>query len=386
MSPGFVSYWRQYTVNLLSGFGCHLEPEPKAISINGLDELIVALETQYSNRINDARALINNGKVSFSGLSELFRPETVVESSVVSDGAPSIFRVVDSYFEERRSMFGSQKLFHLSLEMVVPLGEHFSVTTFSEVITAWQGERPRRLSEFTYQPVLDSEKPALLKRAQDGVRFSRGGANYLAYTSDSFFMHAARSRNNVSTSMSQTVNSSKSRNRGRIMVDMARGASLGHHPCQGVDGATLAVIQLAGRYRHWLSKRSEAHQSDALVVWNEVPDEFLITFWPALVGFSFTAKTWGHVLISGLSDIEFQDRAFDRLVLSQDRKQLIRAVVRSGTTVQTQDLISGKQGGLIFFIARPPWRRKDIDSRSGGRRLASATLLRHNGRAGGGFG
>jgi hypothetical protein len=116
------------------------------------------------------------------------------------------------------------------------------VITFSEVITAWQGERPRSLSEFTYQPVLDSEKPALLKRAQDGVRFSRGGANYLAYTPDSFFMHTARSRNNVSTSMSQTVNSSKSRNRGRIMVDMARGASLGHHPCQGVDEATLAVI------------------------------------------------------------------------------------------------------------------------------------------------
>ena len=140
------------------------------------------------------------------------------------------------------------------------------------------------------------------------------------------------------------------------MVDMARGASLGHYASQGVDEITVAIIQLARRYRQWLSRRSQSEpaETESLLLWDQVPDEFLITCWPALVGFSFSAKAWGHVLIDGLSHINFQDQAFDRLVLSQERKQIIRAVVRCGTIPQTQDLISGKQGGLIFLLHGPP--------------------------------
>ena len=66
-----------------------------------------------------------------------------------------------------------------------------------------------------------------------------------------------------------------------------------------------------------------------MLIWDEVPQEFWITCWPALVGFSFSAKAWGHVLVDGLSHIEFQDHAFDRLVLSQERKQLIKRSERA---------------------------------------------------------
>ncbi|KAM0269820.1 hypothetical protein ACHAQH_009658 [Verticillium albo-atrum] len=249
MSPGFTQYWRQHAVNLLSGFGCQFEPEPQPIHVDGLDELVGTLEDLYKNSISESRALIGTGKVTFAALNELFCPDVFVKSSVVTNTAPSVFRVVDSYFEERRSMFGSQKLFHVTLEMVVPVGEHFSVATFSEMVTAWHGGRPRSLSDFAYQPVSDSDRTNLYERAERGVRFGHGGAKYFAYTPDSFFLYSARSRNNASASLSQATNGSQSRTGGRIMVDMARGASLGHHPCQGVDEATLAVIQLAGRYR-----------------------------------------------------------------------------------------------------------------------------------------
>jgi AAA+ superfamily predicted ATPase len=140
------------------------------------------------------------------------------------------------------------------------------------------------------------------------------------------------------------------------MIDVARGSSLGHYPCQGVDETTLSIIQLAGRYRKWLSKRSrfDTLETDQLILWDSVPPEFVIYCWPALVGFSFTAKAWGHVLVDGLSTIEFQDQAFDHLVLKQERKELIRAVVRHGTAVQAPDIISGKQGGKIFLLHGPP--------------------------------
>lgn len=42
------------------------------------------------------------------------------------------------------------------------------------------------------------------------------------------------------------------------------------------------------------------------------------------------------------------------MVLKQERKELIRAVVRHGTAVQVPDVISGKQGGKIFLLHGPP--------------------------------
>lgn len=355
LSAEFLQYWRQHTLNLLSGFGFRLGTEPGPIHVAGLDELIDQLESLYKEGIAEARGLISTGMITFDGLSELFRPDVLVKASVVS-GATSVFRVTDSFYEERRTLFGSQKHFHVTMEAVVLVGDHFSVATFTEVLPAWSGGQARSLADFTYQPVSDDEQRSLLTRAEGVVKYGLGGAKYLAYSPNSFFIHTARARHNNAPSMSQATNSSRSLTGGRIMVDMARGASLGHFPCHGMDEATLAVIQLSGRYRQWLSKRShsESSQTESLLIWDQVPEEFLITCWPALVGFSFTAKVWGHVLVSGLSNIGFQDQAFDSLVLSQERKQMIRAVVRCGTVLQTQDLIRGKQGGLIFLLHGPP--------------------------------
>ncbi|KAH6694140.1 P-loop containing nucleoside triphosphate hydrolase protein [Plectosphaerella plurivora] len=357
-SPAFDQYWRRHTLNLLSGFGFLPGPGPAPVHIAGLDELIARIEAIHMDTIHEARSLISKGLISFSALGELFRPDVPVKASILSGTAACVFRVTDAFYEERRNLFGSQKNFHVTMEVVVPVGDHFSIATFSEVMSAWSGVHTRSLADFAYRPVSDAERESLQSRAKHAVKYGLGGAKYLAYSPGSFFLHSTRSQQN-GAAMSRATNNSQSLTGGRIMVDMARGASLGHHPCQGVDEVTLAIIQLAGRYRQWMSKRrtqSEPSDSDALVLWDQVPDEFVMTCWPALVGFSFTAKAWGHVLVDGLSSIDFQDQAFDRLVLSQERKQLIRAVVRSGTssTPQTQDLIGGKQGGLIFLLHGPP--------------------------------
>lgn len=42
------------------------------------------------------------------------------------------------------------------------------------------------------------------------------------------------------------------------------------------------------------------------------------------------------------------------MVLKQERKDDIRAVVRHGTALRTPDVIGQKQGGQIFFLHGPP--------------------------------
>ncbi|RGP75351.1 p-loop containing nucleoside triphosphate hydrolase [Fusarium longipes] len=356
-SVGFLKYWRKHALDLLTGFGFNPGQQHEVICISGLDDLISRIENIYASDIQEYKSLMSNGMTSFEGLIELFRPDIPVKAQLLPGGTYCVFRVTDAFFQERRNSFGARsKNLHVTLETVVAVGDHFSVASFTEIMSSWTGTQPRSLSDMTYRPILESDRDVLLHSARKAVHYGKSGTNYVAYASNSFILHSTRTRNK--SSMSQPTHNSISPTGGRMMIDMARSASLGYHPCQGVDEATLAIIQLSSRYRQWLSRRDRSDSLDdgSLYLWDDVPDDFLIFCWPALVGFSFTAKTWGFVLADGLSNINFHNQAFDKLVLSQERKQIIRAVVRCGTSeeVRAQDLISTKQGGLIFLLHGPP--------------------------------
>ena len=85
--------------------------------------------------------------------------------------------------------------------------------------------------------------------------------------------------------------------------------------------------------------------------------------WPAVVGFSLTAKGWGDVLVDGLSDIPWQPDIFDRLVLPEKRKMMVRALVRHSTN-SFQDLVQGKGEGTIFLLYGPPGVGKTLTAES----------------------
>lgn len=88
----------------------------------------------------------------------------------------------------------------------------------------------------------------------------------------------------------------------------------------------------------------------------KIPKEQLALTWPTVAGFSFSCKAWGEVMVSGLSKINFDDNAFDQLVLDESKKRLIQALVanhKSGGKAFT-DIITGKGAGKIFLLHGPP--------------------------------
>lgn len=294
---------------------------------------------------------------SFAGLLEIFKPDVPVKAPLLPHDTSCVFRVTDAFFQERRNAFGSRSQdLHVTLEAVVAVGDHFSVASFTEVISSWTGNQHRSLSDMLYRPVASTDEAALRKRAGKVCRYGKGRGKYVAYGPNSFIIHPIRGR--TGSTISQSKQGSVSLSGGRIMVDVARGTSLEYYPCNGADEGILAIKRLSLRYRQWSTKRdrSDPPDEESIYLWDDVPNEFLIYCWPALVGFSFTAKAWGFVLADGLSDIMFQEQAFDKLVLSQERKELVRAVVRCGTSkeIQGHDFISTKQGGLIFLLHGPP--------------------------------
>jgi len=91
-------------------------------------------------------------------------------------------------------------------------------------------------------------------------------------------------------------------------------------------------------------------------------DENLFCTWPTLAGFSFQRKRWGELDVDGLSHIKFDEGAFEKLVMKQKTKNLIRGMVRSSGPADAyfRDFISDKGGGCIFLLHGPPGTGKTL--------------------------
>ena len=100
-------------------------------------------------------------------------------------------------------------------------------------------------------------------------------------------------------------------------------------------------------------------------------------------GILFTARVWGKLLIglpppTAVADgvcsntcgyIQFQQQAFDQLVLAEDKKELIRAVARSSGDDGNDDeetvgldVVANKGRAKIFLLHGPPGCGKTLSS------------------------
>ncbi|CAE6427141.1 unnamed protein product [Rhizoctonia solani] len=94
-----------------------------------------------------------------------------------------------------------------------------------------------------------------------------------------------------------------------------------------------------------------------------LPDEIICLTPPTHKGWSFVAKAWGSVLVTNLSEITFDELAFDQLVLKSEYKKMIKALVEthsgSGDGL-AKDLVSGKGGGMVMVLHGKPGTGKTL--------------------------
>ena len=338
----YCRYIKYHVLNSLSVFGLHLADKSATILVQGLTEFIANVSMSLSDRVNTALQAIELGNVDFEALGELYKPFDVVLGQT-GIGIASGFRVLSFHYQERRTLFGIETTFHLTLEYVAALGEHFSLVPFEYVVTAWKGAKHRSINDLDFVPL---KKESLMQDyINRGLQYDKigRGVTYMAYKPGSLFLH--------SQTRSQSVPAASSS--GRIMLDINRASQLGHYAAQGVDDASLALIQVTGRYRRAIQNNEKQNSSESLFLFTKIPTQLYPVVWPALVGYSFTAKAWAHVLVTGLHPIQFKDDAFDALVLDPQRKRLIKSLVVYGSEA-FDDVIPGKSGGSVFLLHGPP--------------------------------
>lgn len=134
------------------------------------------------------------------------------------------------------------------------------------------------------------------------------------------------------------------RSTGRIMVDFT------------------AMRMMDPNYRQYFggTQDRESYGYSAKSEEVKVDDTVLMTFSPYAYGFSFTSKAWGELLIDSISDIEFREDAYGKLVMEENQKEMITSLVETQLHGRKADIIDGKGGGCIFLLAGEPGTGKTL--------------------------
>eukprot|EP00804_Cyclotella_cryptica_P012300 CCRYP_019993-RA/>CCRYP_019993-RA protein AED:0.05 eAED:0.05 QI:87/0.5/0.33/1/1/1/3/0/879 len=364
------------------------------IRVEGLTEFLQTI-TDLVPSLTAARNEIHEMQtVSFHpGLGELFVPGVPLLCYPEGmEGTPLGVSTVQSWYDEEEVHRGTKKVkrrFVLVVEFLVSVGEELVFVAASEVFPEFPEGRNVSVSELSHRrldPTSRGEDAMLMDRMQRRGAFYASVAtdnHYLEYHPNAFFPIIGGWGNNAVRPLSKS---------GRVMVDVRRGSLEGHVPVRGVsDGMSDTVKEAMKLFdqskrtgvkvpfrtailpdiRQALVKKSPWTQTQS-----QSDSDKLWMAWPMLVGFSFTARCWGKILLSlpkpppdevsiesittdwhsstdspsrpsvvklgiqrpalggvgecgNVNYIRFHDSAFEQLVLAEDKKELIRAVARN---------------------------------------------------------
>ncbi|KAM0561595.1 hypothetical protein ACHAPJ_002763 [Fusarium lateritium] len=94
-------------------------------------------------------------------------------------------------------------------------------------------------------------------------------------------------------------------------------------------------------------------------------DELIMTY-PLVRGYALKNKRWMEFFIDEVTEVKFNDKAFDSLVLPQDQKELILAFAQSQVKFKNvfDDIISGKGKGIIMLLSGGPGIGKTLTAES----------------------
>lgn len=265
-------------------------------------ELVSFLEEENRVTLNTIKNMLAQGQMSFGLCKTLFCEGTEVE--IHGDDVMGAV-VVDTAY--RHTMFGSY--LQITYEYIGTDGQHCMQMRDNVRLNAWNGVK--EITTLPIRPISADVKANLFKRGEMFARIATG-AHYMQYQGQ--------------MQVKKWWNWDSMRADGRIMTDPGTYSQfVDEYDNDDDDGNQLAEIN---------------------------PEQLWMTD-PYIKGFSFTTKQWGRFAVSRITDIQYRDNAFDQLVLAEDKKDLVRALVTHGTG-GFSDIISGKGGGCIFLLHGDP--------------------------------
>ena len=354
--------------------------QDEPVDIPGLDDLISYIEAVNKQEIAHATSLVKDGYYDFNSLQAMYQPGTyVIAKHAGGGGVDSMCQVVWNRYTQGKTILGKPiKYFELCVRFIVPVGG--GKATFAEVVEGiemFEGTRSLWDSGaglgLAFVPLVNEEGRNTLDRFKHrGELFNKIVASsnstngrfyaYMEYEKGSFYAKGG------SGSFNSSKPSAALATGGRIIVDFDAAIENGHFISIGRDdmigGIRLKLKEYKMNIQSLDQNKNHIEKSvnvSNMILFSQIPNEYCFLTWPTMAGFSLTSKSWGDVVIDKLTDIKFDPSIFQRLVLPESRKRMIKALVNH-TNLESgfHDLVKGKGEGTVFLLYGEPGTGKTL--------------------------
>ncbi|KAJ6576008.1 P-loop containing nucleoside triphosphate hydrolase protein [Mycena vulgaris] len=311
-----------------------------------LNLLIEFLESEYASTLQKIGTLVDHGEVTFDLLWAIFVPGEILFALCETTDEPRAFRLKS--IQQKRRWPTDTVDWDLTCEYVeagddpAAAAQQFGLATHSITIENFDGTR--KITDLTtypikHHPAADRIRQKIIHRGRKWC--SLHGAHHKQYNGLAW-RESQRGRLVV-------------RIDGRIMIDrdtFAR-SEPGYSrptPRKGLLGLLWDTMEDDE------PRRKKSNLSSVNV--EDLKEDDLLMATPIVYGFSLTAKKWFEFNVECVTDIEWNDDAFNQLAIDPDRKILIRGLVKSHAGLNEErsvdDFVAGKGGGLIMNLFGPP--------------------------------
>ena len=296
-------------------FYSHLKTITNKVSYGDdhLIELSFWLNEYFKDRIEQLERMSQDGKINFSNLESIINIGTKCIGKILDQNVGFIVSRTD------RGVDGNGVPFYsVSGKVTIAWGDKFKQFDKNFVIQQFRGAiSPDQLP---VRPITEEETATLTLRGAKLVKYGMSGT-YASYQGNMF--------------RKTPYGIYKFRADGRIMID------------------PTGFMKKYPSYDHFRG----------LVDCESVPDDLLFMCYPFVYGFSFANKEWGEIYIDNVTDVVFDDKAFDMVVLDQDTKQMVKALI-TNADASFSDVITGKSKATIFCLDGSPGVGKTLLSES----------------------
>jgi hypothetical protein len=312
--------------------------EPGSQATNDLPILLEFIAEQFHDAIKQGDNLKEQGLVTFEHLWTIFRPGSLILSTKL--GQPRVFKLISYQY-----VCGQCPGLQLYVQYVDFDGDDFGERHVYLQVPQFTGAQSiRQLNAFPldFHPAKDDIIHALVTRGRAWE--SHAGQNFREYKGVAIDPEGLRY--NIE---------------GRVMVDA--------HTFHRINANYAFSVNAFQKAEGIVVKRKQGRNSnDAELVpqepdgpqFAELTEEQCLLASPMVRGFSFTEKKFLDFFIDKLSPVDWNTQCFEQLVLPEDQKELVQALVAEHTQRTAHsghgfdDIVKGKGRGLILVLHGPP--------------------------------
>lgn len=360
-----------------------------------LKVLLRYLYEDYAETKAKLDAMLESGIITFELLWALWKPNGLAYASTY--GSEEEARVFKVEMAEKHVTMMHGEFYYIDGSYLEYNGKNFGYGTIVEEIPAFRGTR--KITSLPCYPLQFHPKEAELRKKliERGKKFvSLCGVHYKSYSGMAYVKKKGEIlKYNVQKSRVMIDNATFRRVNPNYSISVMRAKGRHHHiehriefsddelsmfsedlllrssgrknqvkvvPEVFKDGEKASVKKEESKSTNLETETDKKEKEDDSEETSEkLPDlteeDYLLAS-PVLLGFAFAEKLWLEFSVSSVSEIEWNDQAWDSLVLESETKDLIQALVKARKYHGSQtidDVIRGKGKGLVSkFISSLP--------------------------------